>query len=215
MYCELVPGTISADEVRRRSPRGLIFSGGPASVYDEGAPLADPAVYELDIPILGVCYGMQLLAHQLGGAVKAAARREYGHASISIDERDGIFDRLPGEIDVWMSHGDVITEVPPGFHSVAHSMNSPFAAISGPKGRYGIQFHPEVVHTPLGRDILRNFLIDVCGCAGTWEPALVHRDGGRRHPLAGRQRQGSVRAQRRRRLRGGRDARRTRRSATS
>ncbi|MDQ6847486.1 MAG: glutamine-hydrolyzing GMP synthase [Candidatus Dormibacteraeota bacterium] len=171
VYCELVPGTISADEVRRRSPRGLIFSGGPASVYDEGAPLADPALYELDLPILGVCYGMQLLAHQLGGTVKAAARREYGHASISIDERDGIFERLPSEIDVWMSHGDVITDIPPGFHSVAHSMNSSHAAISGPQGRYGIQFHPEVVHTPLGREILRNFLIDVCGCAGTWEPS--------------------------------------------
>src|ERR1700680_2158058 len=95
VYCELVPGTISADEVRRRAPRGLIFSGGPASVYDHGAPLPDPAVYELDLPILGVCYGMQLLAHQLGGAVKPAERREYGHASISIDDRSGIFDRPP------------------------------------------------------------------------------------------------------------------------
>jgi len=171
VYCELVPGTISAAEIRRRAPRGLIFSGGPASVYDPGAPLPDPGLYDLDLPILGVCYGMQLLAHQLGGEVLPAERREYGHASISVDERTGIFDRLPPEIDVWMSHGDVITRVPPGFHSVAHSLNSPYAAISGPKGRYGIQFHPEVVHTPLGRDILRNFLIDVCGCAGTWEPS--------------------------------------------
>ena len=171
VYCELVPGTISADEIRRRSPRGLIFSGGPASVYDPGAPHPDPALYDLDLPILGVCYGMQLLAHQLGGAVRPAERREYGHASISVDERTGIFDRLPSEIDVWMSHADVITKVPPGFRSVAHSLNSPFAAMAGPKGRYGIQFHPEVVHTPLGREILRNFLIDVCGCAGTWEPS--------------------------------------------
>jgi GMP synthase (glutamine-hydrolysing) len=171
VYCELVPGTISADEVRRRSPRGLIFSGGPASVYDTGAPQADPAIYDLDLPILGVCYGLQLFAHQLGGGVKPAERREYGHASISIDERVGIFAGLPSEIDVWMSHGDVITQVPPGFRSVAHSLNSPFAAMAGPKGRYGIQFHPEVVHTPLGRQILRNFLIDVCGCAGNWEPS--------------------------------------------
>ncbi len=170
VYCELVPGSITVEEVRRRAPRGLIFSGGPASVYETGAPHPDPAIYGLDLPILGVCYGMQLLAQQLGGGVQPAPRREYGHASMSIDERAGIFARLPSEIDVWMSHGDVITEVPPGFRAVAHSLNSPFAAISGPMGRYGIQFHPEVVHTPLGRDILRNFLLDVCGCAGTWEP---------------------------------------------
>ncbi|MHB8719346.1 MAG: glutamine-hydrolyzing GMP synthase [Candidatus Dormibacteria bacterium] len=171
VYCELVPGSISADEVRRRGPRGLIFSGGPASVYEPGAPQPDPGVYGLGLPILGICYGMQLLAHDLGGAVQPASRREYGHASLSIDERAGIFDRLPAEIDVWMSHGDVVTQLPSGFHAVAHSVNSPCAAFRGPGGRYGIQFHPEVVHTPLGREILRNFLIDVCGCAGTWEPS--------------------------------------------
>ncbi len=171
VYCELVPGTISAAEVRARNPRGLIFSGGPASVYDEGAPHPDPGVYDLGVPILGICYGLQLFAHQLGGGVRPAERREYGHASISIDERVGIFKGLPSEIDVWMSHGDVITEVPPGFRAIAHSLNSPCAAIAGPNGRYGIQFHPEVVHTPLGATILRNFLIDVCGCAGTWEPS--------------------------------------------
>ena len=170
VYCELLPGTVSADEVRRRAPRGLIFSGGPASVYDPGAPLPDPSIYHLGLPILGICYGLQLFAHQLGGGVEPAERREYGHASLSVDERAGIFAGLPPEIDVWMSHGDVITELPPGFRAVAHSLNSPLAAIAGPGGRYGIQFHPEVVHTPLGRDILRNFLIDVCGCAGTWEP---------------------------------------------
>ena len=171
VYCELVPGTISADEIRRRAPRGLIFSGGPASVYEPGAPHPDPALYDLNLPILGICYGMQLLALDLGGAVKPAARREYGHASLTIDDRSGLFNKLPAEIDVWMSHGDVVTELPPGFKSLAHSLNSPCAAFVGPHGRYGIQFHPEVVHTPLGREILRNFLIDVCGCAGTWEPS--------------------------------------------
>ena len=171
VYCELVPGTISAGEIRRRCPRGLIFSGGPASVYEPGAPHPDPALYDLGLPILGICYGMQLLAIDLGGAVRPAERREYGHASLAVDDRSGLFNRLPAEIDVWMSHGDVITELPPGFHPVAHSLNSPCAAFAGPNGRYGIQFHPEVVHTPLGRDILRNFLIDVCGCAGTWEPS--------------------------------------------
>ncbi len=171
VYCELVPGTISAAEIRRRAPRGLIFSGGPASVYEPGAPHPDPALYDLNLPILGICYGMQLLALNLGGAVKSTDRREYGHASLTIDDRSGLFNRLPTEIDVWMSHGDVVTELPPGFQPVAHSLNSPCAAFVGPNGRYGIQFHPEVVHTPLGREILHNFLIDVCGCAGTWEPS--------------------------------------------
>ena len=171
VYCELLPGTVSADEVRRRAPRGLVFSGGPASVYEPGAPKPDPEIYELGLPILGICYGMQLLAQDLGGAVEPAARREYGLASLVVDEAGGLFERLPAELPVWMSHGDVITRLPPGFRAVAHSLNSPCAAIAGPNGRYGIQFHPEVAHTPLGRDVLRHFLIDVCGCEGTWEPA--------------------------------------------
>jgi GMP synthase (glutamine-hydrolysing) len=171
VYCELVPGTISAAEIRRRNPRGLIFSGGPASVFEAGAPHPDPGVYELDIPILGICYGMQLLAVNLGGAVAPAERREYGHASVTVDDDAGLFAKLPAELAVWMSHGDVVTELPPGFRPIAHSLNSSCAAFVGPGKRYGIQFHPEVAHTPLGRDILRNFLIGVCGCAGTWEAA--------------------------------------------
>jgi GMP synthase (glutamine-hydrolysing) len=171
VYCELVRGTIDADEVRRRNPRGLIFGGGPASVYDEDAPKPDPAIYDLGLPILGICYGMQLLAHDLGGEVEPAERREYGLASLVVDESSGLFDRLPAELPVWMSHGDIITRMPPGFRAVAHSLNSPCAAMAGPGGRLGIQFHPEVVHTPLGREILRNFLYEVCGCSGTWEPA--------------------------------------------
>ena len=170
VYCELVPGTVSADEVRRRNPRGLVFSGGPASVYEEGAPRPDPAIYELGLPILGICYGMQLLAQDLGGAVEPATRREYGLASLVVDEAGGLFERLPAELPVWMSHGDVITRLPPGFRAVAHSLNSPCAAMAGPAGRLGIQFHPEVVHTPLGREVLRNFLYRVCGCSGTWSP---------------------------------------------
>ena len=171
VYCELVRGTIDADEVKRRNPRGLIFGGGPASVYDEDAPKPDPAIYDLGLPILGICYGMQLLAHDLGGEVEPAERREYGLASLVVDETSGLFDRLPAELPVWMSHGDIITRLPPGFRAVAHSLNSPCAAMAGPGGRLGIQFHPEVVHTPLGREILRNFLYQVCGCSGTWEPA--------------------------------------------
>ncbi|TMG16219.1 MAG: glutamine-hydrolyzing GMP synthase, partial [Chloroflexi bacterium] len=171
VYCELVPGTISADEVKRRAPRGLIFSGGPASVYGENAPRPDPRVYQLGVPILGICYGMQLLAHDLGGEVAPARAREYGRAAVTVDDTAGLFDKLPRELDVWMSHGDVITRLPPGFRAIAHSMNSPCAALAGPGGRFGITFHPEVAHTPLGREVLRNFLITVCGCAATWEPA--------------------------------------------
>jgi GMP synthase (glutamine-hydrolysing) len=171
VYCELVPGTIAADEVRRRNPRGLIFSGGPASVYAPDAPKPDPAIYDLNLPILGICYGMQLLAHDLGGAVELAERREYGPAALVVDENTGIFARLPSEMPVWMSHGDNITKLPPGFRPVAHSLNSVYAAMAGPQGRFGIQFHPEVVHTPLGRELLRNFLYEVCHCSGTWEPA--------------------------------------------
>jgi GMP synthase (glutamine-hydrolysing) len=171
VYCELVPGGIGAEEIRRRAPRGLIFSGGPASVYEPGAPRPDPGVYELGIPILGICYGMQLLAHDLGGAVERAERREYGHASVIVDEDAGLFDRLPRELSVWMSHADVITQLPEGFRPIAHSLNSRYAAIAGPQGRFGIQFHIEVAHTPLGKEILRNFLMKVCGCQGTWEAA--------------------------------------------
>ena len=171
VYCELVPGTIAAAEVRRRQPRGLIFSGGPASVYDPGAPHPDRDLYELGIPILGICYGMQLLAADLGGEVQPAARREYGLASLVVDDPAGLFARLPRELPVWMSHGDVISRLPPGFRPVAHSLNSPCAAMAGPGGRLGIQFHPEVVHTPLGRQVLRNFLYSICGCSGTWEAA--------------------------------------------
>jgi GMP synthase (glutamine-hydrolysing) len=170
VYCELVPGTISAHEVRRLSPRGLIFSGGPMSVYEPGAPHPDPALYDLDLPILGICYGMQLLAQDLGGAVAPSPRREYGPAPLTVDEDAGLFDRLPRELAVWMSHGDVISALPPGFRPIAHSVNSQWAAFAGPGGRFGIQFHPEVVHTPLGIEILRNFLTGVCGCAPTWEP---------------------------------------------
>ncbi len=171
VYCELVPGTIAADEVRARNPRGLIFSGGPSSVYEAGAPHPDPAVYELGIPILGICYGMQLLAHNLGGSVEPAERREYGLASLVVDRPGGLFERMPSELPVWMSHGDIITRLPEGFEPIAHSLNSPCAAMAGPRGRIGIQFHPEVVHTPLGREVLRNFLFEVCGCSPTWEPA--------------------------------------------
>ncbi|MGA8208183.1 MAG: glutamine-hydrolyzing GMP synthase [Candidatus Dormiibacterota bacterium] len=169
VYCELVAGTTSAKEIARRSPRGLILSGGPSSVYDEGALRPDPEIYQLAIPILGICYGMQLLAHDLGGRVRPSERREYGLASVVVDSEDGVFAGLPTEMSVWMSHGDVIEELPPGFQAVAHTVNSPVAAMSGPEGRIGIQFHPEVAHTPQGMEMLHNFLYGTCGCSGGWE----------------------------------------------
>ncbi len=170
VYCELVPGTITADKVVAKRARGLILSGGPASVYDADALHPERGIYDLGLPILGICYGMQLLAHDLGGRVSPAGRREYGLASVVVDSEDGIFTGLPAEMPVWMSHGDVIEELPPGYQVVAHTVNSPVAAMAGPNGRVGIQFHPEVAHTPQGSAMLRNFLYHTCGCQGDWAP---------------------------------------------
>jgi GMP synthase (glutamine-hydrolysing) len=140
-------------------------------VYEDGAPHPDPGLYDLGVPILGICYGMQLMAEALGGGVEPSTKREYGLASVVIDDKASIFGRMPDQMPVWMSHGDIISRPPPGFHVMAHSGNSPVAAIGDDRGRVGIQFHPEVVHTPLGKEILRNFLYDVCSCTGNWEPA--------------------------------------------
>ena len=170
VYCELVPGTAPIEELRELNPRGLILSGGPASVYDPEAPHPDPGVYELGIPVLGICYGMQLMAEALGGTVEPSSKREFGLASVVVDDKASIFGRMPDRMPVWMSHGDVISRPPPGFHVLAHSGNSPVAAMGDERGRIGIQFHPEVVHTPLGKEIIRNFLYDVCDCSGNWEP---------------------------------------------
>ena len=171
VYCELIPGTAPIERIRELNPRGLILSGGPASVYEDGAPHPDPALYDLGVPVLGICYGMQLMAEALGGGVEPSTKREYGLASVIIDDKASIFGRMPDQMPVWMSHGDIISEPPPGFQVLAHSGNSPVAAMGDDRGRVGIQFHPEVVHTPLGKEIIRNFLYDVCHCTGNWEPA--------------------------------------------
>jgi GMP synthase (glutamine-hydrolysing) len=171
VYCELVPGTMPLEQIEALNPRGLILSGGPASVYEEAAPHPDPGIYDLGVPVLAICYGMQLMAQALGGEVEGSTKREYGLASVLVDEKRSIFGRMPDQMPVWMSHGDVITRVPPGFRILAHSGNSPIAAMSDDRGRVGIQFHPEVVHTPLGKEIIKNFLFDVCECSGNWEPA--------------------------------------------
>ena len=170
VYCELVAGDAAVGDIAGRRPRGLVLSGGPSSVYDPGALHPDRGIYDLGIPILGICYGMQLLAHDLGGRVRPSQSREYGLASVVVDGDDGLFAGLPTEMPVWMSHGDVIEEMPEGFRAVAHTVNSPVAAMIGPGDRVGLQFHPEVAHTPKGMELLRNFLYGKCGCSGTWEP---------------------------------------------
>ncbi len=168
VYCELLPHDATWEQVRRLNPKGIILSGGPSSVYDEGAPSAPDYVFDSGLPVLGICYGMQLMAHQLGGKVVLGPRREYGPATIEVSDASSIFRDLASSLPVWMSHGDHVSELPAGFRPLASSGNSPYAAIADGRGRVGIQFHPEVVHTPQGTAILRNFLYDVCHCEGGW-----------------------------------------------
>jgi GMP synthase (glutamine-hydrolysing) len=170
VYCELVPWNAPEARVRALNPRGVILSGGPASVYEPNAPLIPRWVLESGLPVLGICYGMQALAHQLGGRVEPGPAREYGHALIRRTAADVIFADLPETMPVWMSHGDRVAALPPGFRALAASDNSPVAAMGNDRGVVGLQFHPEVVHTPYGRDILRNFLYRICGCTGDWTP---------------------------------------------
>jgi GMP synthase (glutamine-hydrolysing) len=173
VYCEILSHDAPADQVMALKPRGFILSGGPNSVYEPGAPGLPGYVLDSGLPVLGICYGMQLLAHNLGGRVAAAQRREYGPAVLEVtDLACPLFAELPFALEVWMSHGDRIEVLPPGFAVVAQTDNSPIAAISHPGRRlYGIQFHPEVVHTPRGAELIGNFLYRVCGLHGTWTPA--------------------------------------------
>jgi GMP synthase (glutamine-hydrolysing) len=170
VYCEIHPFNMKLEAIRDFRPKGIILSGGPSSVHDEGAPMADPELFELGTPILGICYGMQLLAHQLGGTVEKAQRREYGPAAIDIDIPGDIFFEIEKEaVRVWMSHGDRILKLPSSFRTMAHSGNSPIAAMGDPKRNiYAVQFHPEVAHTPCGKDILENFLFRICRCSPSW-----------------------------------------------
>jgi len=178
VYCELVPSDTPWEKIEKLRPRGVILSGGPASVYEPGAPTIPDWVFEQNLPVLGICYGMQALAHQLGGKVAPSERREYGHAVFHQGETDSpIFDGLPRSMPVWMSHGDRITQVPPGFEAIAYSDNSPLAAMSNGRGIIGIQFHPEVVHTPHGKQVLENFLYKICGCRGDWTAGNFVVDG--------------------------------------
>jgi len=168
VYCEILPFNTPLDEILGRGPAGLVFSGGPSSVYEPGAPQIDPGVYELGLPILGICYGMQLMARQLGGEVLAASGREYGKTRLDCSGTSLLVGFGAGE-KCWMSHGDRVTKAPPGFAVLARTALSPVAAFADDQRRfYGVQFHPEVVHTPRGREILERFLYDVCGLSGSW-----------------------------------------------
>ncbi len=172
VYSELLPHDTPWAEIKRRAPKAIILSGGPNSVYDDDAPRPDPAIWSGGFPVLGICYGAQLMAHELGGDVLPAAHREYGPALVAITDNDGLFTGLEREQPVWMSHGDSITRLPDGFRPTARTDSSPFAGLADPARRlYGIQFHPEVVHTPRGRAILRNFVIDMAGARPDWTAA--------------------------------------------
>ena len=172
VYSEIWPPDSPAERIRDRQPAGIILSGGPKSVSEPGAPLCDPAVFDLGRPVLGICYGMQLMAHTLGGRVAPAPQREFGHAGVKVASRGAsavLFDEVPPEIRVWASHGDFVAAAPEGFEVVATSANAPVAAMADPSRRlYALLFHPEVVHTESGLEILRNFAYGVCGCAGDW-----------------------------------------------
>ena len=169
VYCEIVPHDATWDQVAHLNPKGVILSGGPASVYEPDAPMAPMWIYERHLPILGICYGLQVLAHQLGGKVVPGSRREYGHAVLHQNAVDSpIFADLPSSTTVWMSHGDQVLEMPPGFRSLAYTDNSPIAVMGNDEGVLGLQFHPEVVHTPEGKKVIENFLYHICRCRGAW-----------------------------------------------
>jgi GMP synthase (glutamine-hydrolysing) len=172
VYCELVPHDTPWEEIAPLNPRGFILSGGPGGVYDAGAPLPLPYVYESRLPVMGICYGMLAIAHHLGGQVVRGTKHEYGHTILHISAEDcPLFAGLPSSLPVWMSHGDQIIELPPGFNTLAYSENSPFAVIGNDAGIYGLQFHPEVAHTAHGKTIFQDFVLRICGCQGNWTPA--------------------------------------------
>ncbi len=170
IYSEIVHWEELTQAVEEKEPFGIILSGGPASVYSPDAPLPDPAIYEMDIPILGICYGLQVLTHQLGGKVEKSLRQEYGRARLKVVKDSPLFEGLPREFDVWMSHADRVVKLPEGFETLAVSDNSPHAAVGNRERKiYGLQFHPEVVHTQHGKEILSNFAYKVCNAQRNWE----------------------------------------------
>lgn len=172
VYCEVVPYNKALQAAKDKPLKGIIFTGGPNSVYEEGAPQIEKEIFELGVPVLGLCYGMQLMAHSLGGKVEAASKREFGKTTTHFQSQAPLFKNLPDESITWMSHVDYVAQVPEGFEAIAHTADCPTAAMMNPtKKLYAMQYHPEVNHTENGTDMLRNFLFEVCGCEGTWTMA--------------------------------------------
>ena len=178
VYSEIVPHDVTAADLASRRPAGLILSGGPASVYEDGAPSVDPGLFEMGIPVLGICYGHQLMARDLGGEVAATGQREYGGTAMSVDQPGGVLlADLAGQEQVWMSHGDAVTRAPQGFRVTAHTEQIPIAAMEDlDRGLFAVQFHPEVSHTPRGQDVLKRFLYDGCGLLPDWTPVNIVED---------------------------------------
>lgn len=174
VYSELLPPPVSAERLREMDVHGIILSGGPASVCDADAPTCDPAIFELGVPVLGICYGLQLACRLLGGEVAAGESREYGRVRLHLDRAEGLFAHLPTDMFVWMSHGDVVTRIGEDFMALAHTPRCPLAAVRHrTRPVFGVQFHPEVTHTPQGGLMIRNFLYEICGCTGVWKVESV------------------------------------------
>lgn len=177
VYCEIVPGDISAERLASRHPKGLILSGGPSSVYEPQAPKADTGIYALGVPILGICYGLQLMAYQLGGQVEPASHREFGPAEITLLKASPLFQAIGQEgsrLSCWMSHGDKVLSPPAGFELLAMTSATPVAAMADRRRHfYGVQFHPEVEHTPFGKELIRTFLYEICRCRGGWNTQSI------------------------------------------
>jgi GMP synthase (glutamine-hydrolysing) len=170
VFSVVLPCNTTIEEIKKHSPIGVVLSGGPSSVYDKDAPSADSRLFELGVPVLGICYGLQFMAHALGGKVRAAAHREYGHAQVQVLDESAMFAGLPQTLEVWMSHGDEALELPPGFKLIAKSPSAVAAIENGPRRLYAVQFHPEVHHTRFGEDILRNFVLNICKARPDWTP---------------------------------------------
>ncbi|MBI5755323.1 MAG: glutamine-hydrolyzing GMP synthase, partial [Nitrospirae bacterium] len=169
VYSEIMPFNATLSKIKKFHPKGIILSGGPSSVYQQGAPICSRKIFDMNIPVLGICYGMQLMTHIFGGKVGRAQKREYGKADLFIDDDSDVLNGLEDSAVVWMSHGDKIDAMPEGFSAIGHTANSPIAAMGDIRRRfYGLQFHPEVVHTPKGAKILQNFVYNICGCSPTW-----------------------------------------------
>jgi GMP synthase (glutamine-hydrolysing) len=177
VFCQIDPPNIDLDYIRNLTPKGIILSGGPSSIYEKGSPKINKAIFDLGIPVLGICYGMQFMVNALGGTVKKAKKREYGYVELDVIKHEGLFKGVKDKTTSWMSHGDSITKLPRGFKRTAFTENTKIAATVHPKKKlFGLQFHPEVHHTPEGKKMLRNFLFDICGCKRTWTMRSFAKD---------------------------------------